>query len=169
MRVLESDLQHQQLQEDLASSGLLLTDRPERNILLFKQVPAKPGGRAAKVFMPYYLLDLPIDDIVDLMYNRLAPVTIVNLGRVTLALENAGYTVQLSQSNDQASETGLRTFTTFEGPDGKIYTAELPDIAFSLTRMIYEYRGIEFLLDIMQTMKEAAIVASQLLPSSGQE
>ena len=92
---------------DLAASGIFLEDT-SRNSLWISSLPDS-RGRGARRYLPYYLYPLPRAWILDILHGRLMIMSMLNVGRVAMALEEEGL-----RTADARGKAYLRVFCDFD-------------------------------------------------------
>ena len=114
----------------LVASGISLTDDVARNSVWLSSLPDTRGNHAHR-YLPYYLYPLPRAWILDILQGRLVLLSVLNVGRVAVALENEGL-----RTADARGRTYLRVFSDID-LDGALYAMKMPSINDGITRIVF--------------------------------
>ena len=145
-----------ELPKVLIASGILFEgDLRDKNSLIVSVLPDWHGA-GPHLYMPYYLYALPRYAVVDLLHGRLILVSLLNLGRVAVALEEAGYRVELPTKDRDYARSPLRVFTETEVGSTR-FRVELGGLHLPLTEMIMEARSPEYFVQWVRAAAQAAI------------
>lgn len=154
----EDEQSFRNLARDLAGSGILSSDKPERNALVVSSVPHPEDG--VQLYLPYYLYPLPRATIIDMLHGRMALFNLVNPGRFADALEHRGFEVSVADEGHPLRNGALTASFTFEDEVGETYAAQLQNFALPLNEMIMEFKSIEYLVATAEAMRDGARTAS---------
>jgi hypothetical protein len=124
---------------DMANSGILLPDT-SRNVINIYSLPDS-RGRAPHRYTPYYLYPLPRTAVLDMLNGRLGIMSVVNLGRVANALEEAGFKV------GDLDGPNLKVFCDVATSRGK-YRVGLPVMNMAIRETIMEAMPLSHLVAI---------------------
>jgi hypothetical protein len=151
-------VQDPRIVEDLRTSGILFgDDSGERNGIVLNAIP--PDGRkGSQPFLPYFLYSLPQRAIIDILYGRLIIVVLTNRGRIVEALEKAGHEVTVQpKGTDPFASFVVWANTTDE--TGTNYRIGLHNWHLHIYEMIYEFKGLQYLIDVAEKMRDVAPIA----------
>jgi hypothetical protein len=142
---------------DLQSSGILFED-PERNSLVVSALPTN-DRRGAELYLPYYLLPLPLNAVVDMMRNRLVVLILTNGGRIVSALEKAGFKI----TNDSSKSGGFSFIASsvIDSDDlpGRHFNIELHNLHRHVSEMICEFGSVRNLVGVADAMTRVSRLA----------
>ncbi|MFF1696867.1 hypothetical protein ACFVXC_25185 [Streptomyces sp. NPDC058257] len=149
-------IQNPQFLVDLTSSGLAKSKVDSRNSLEIASVP-ELESRGPQQYLPYFLYSIPKKAIFDLLHGRLIVIICTNVGHIADALENHGFDVRIPQGEGPPIRSmQISSRITHGGVD---YYFETNALGRHVTECIYEFKGIDYLLQIAQKMKESTIPA----------
>lgn len=157
--VTEELIKRQELIDDLLGSGLLPPEDRERNALIVSGVPPAESN-AMNLFLPYYLYSIPRTAIFDLLRGRLVLLVLTNPGRVIAALERHGFPVSIKLSPPGGTPLDNLVVThDFTDTSGAAYRMEMHNLSFHVNELIYEFKSIQYLVEVVQAMRDTAPVA----------
>jgi hypothetical protein len=155
------------LPDDLHTSRLF-RPRNHPNALVIYTIPP-PQSAAAHRFLPYYLYPLPKTSIADLLHGRLAIAVLINPAAIAEAFETAGFQVVNPTGKLDLRPGSLTLTTTATTRDNRPYRLDLHNIEWHMAEAIYEFKSVQYLVDIATHMRDtAASVAPPLQDRSVQ-
>lgn len=86
---------------------------------------------------------------------------IVNAGRVAMAMEKAGYEVTYPSGRNDLSNGSLVVSARFDDDNGRPYVVELHNLQRHVDEMLLEFKPLQFLLNIVASMRDAAKLSPQ--------
>lgn len=146
--------------EQLMTSGILDEETPDLNSLLILSMPDDPALNA-KYHIPYFLFDLPQSTRIDMLRRRMILLNIVNAGRVSMAIEEAGYNVRHPTGRNDLGGESLVVSASVEDEGGRSYLVELHSLQRHIEQMILEFQPLSYLLNVIDGMREASALAMQ--------
>lgn len=120
------------------------------NSLSFSTIPEEEG-RGAHLHLPFYLYDIPNEAISDLIHGRLIITAFINPGNIATAIEQDGVEVTVPPGKDPLSSMIFSYTATDE--HGNKYRAEVHELGLHIREYIYEFRGVDYLRDIIRGMR----------------
>jgi hypothetical protein len=138
--------------EDIKNSGLLIEGDQVRNALIINAIPPQEQT-VSHAFLPYYLYSIPQRAIYDLIYGRLVIVVVVNQGRISQALEKAGFEIVKPPDRSDRSFIVSGSIVTSSGAR---YRVDIPNLPLHLNEMVYEFRGVDYLTGVATSILQAA-------------
>ncbi|WP_333774555.1 hypothetical protein [Streptomyces sp. IBSBF 3136] len=142
---------------DVRDSGILTNEGRHESSVTISTIPEEQG-RGAHLYLPFYLYKIPHEAISDLIHGRLFITVFTNAGKIASALEGNGIEVSISDaknplhsmvfSHEEVDSAGLR------------YRAELRNMQRHIRESIYEFRGVNYLRDIIVKMRNTASIAA---------
>jgi len=142
--------------QDLMDSNVLFKHGEGPNSLNIFTIPTTQN--APQLFMPYFLYSLPRTAIADLLHGRMMIFCLVNPGRIIVALEEAGFRVARPLRGNYLMDGSLTIHADFK-VDGTQCVAEFQNLNYHVPETIYEFRGLQYLVDIASAMRETAKAA----------
>lgn len=155
----DDSIRDSRILSDLTTSDVFFGDSSGRDSLVVHAIPPEERGRQAQLFMPFYLYPFPKSSIIDMMRGRLVIVALMNGGRVVEALESAGLHLCSGRGRQLWPAGPMYIEVERAGPDGRRYRAQVGHLDNHIAEMVYEFRGIQYLIDIANNMGGTAGVA----------
>lgn len=150
-----------QLPDDIVSSGMLYAD-PGRNGVQMYTIPPVDTGRSALPHMPYFLQSFPRSTIIDFLHGRMILVILVNTGRVSTALQEAGFNLSINRDDAIWHSGPLVVRRTFVDNYQLERYVQISDLRYHLVETIYEFQPLDYLVDVAQCMASAAEESMEL-------
>ncbi|WP_406095167.1 hypothetical protein [Streptomyces sp. NBC_01013] len=141
---------------DVQESGLLATEGRHECSLTISTIPEEQG-RSAHLYLPFYLYRIPPESISDLIHGRLLITVFTNAGKIASALEGNGIEVDISDAKNPLHSM-VFSHEEMDG-DGFRYRAELRNMQLHIRESIYEFRGVNYLRDIITQMRNTTRIA----------
>jgi hypothetical protein len=149
----EEDIKNDRMIEDLGSDIFVHDGR--RKQLLINQIPVVET-QSVQDFMPFYLFRIPRRALRDLINGRLVLLVLLNPGKIVEALEADGFQVIDRTGRGDLSPESFILRATLSGPDGKQYAFEYRGMRSHLDEMIYEFKSIQYLVDVARQARDLA-------------
>jgi hypothetical protein len=128
----------------------ILYSEKERNFLWV------PSGEPPSDSLSFFLYPLPINIIIDIMWGKLAIVSVANLGKIAQSLEKIGLEVKLPKNDEEFKRSFLPISTKAVLPNGSIVAVELHQINSIVLKIAYDFLSLSgFVSMISQMMKNA--------------
>lgn len=162
----EGNVLESPLLQDLQRSGILFEDGSTQNVVSLGSIPQREE-KAPQLYLPYFLYALHEDAVIDMLFGRLLIVIVVNRGRVVEALEGAGYQVTFSPEGANLSNGSIGIWSGATGGAGGVKAVGLDSIEPYLDELIYEFRPLRHLVDVMTQLCAAVSIAIRDLGSKG--
>jgi hypothetical protein len=145
--------------DDIKTSGILFSNNPDRNSLVLHGMPVEDGVDA-HLHLPFFLYSIPQKAISDLIYGRLVVIVAVNHGRIVEALEREGFQVKTRQEGGNSHPYSSMVISSrIDDDPGVPYVAEFRNLNMHIAETIYEFKSIDYLIEIATSMRESAVVA----------
>ena len=134
------------------------------NLLIVKKgiVDSLSLSLAQPIVNPYFLrvVGIPAEQIIDLMWGRLAIIVFVNLGKVVEALRNSEINARLPHDKKEFSELFIPILQKISLPDGKHAEVQLGSGILG-ARLAYEYLSLQgfvgLVSEILRSIERALI------------
>lgn len=149
------DIEAAQLPADVVNCGILPSSQPDRDGLIINMVPPVLD-RGPHVFLPYFLHPIPKRAIFEILHQKLMLFVLVNPGRVLEALEREGFEAWTQPAPSGRTYGSVVARTEVAGPNGGRYYVELRNLDFHMREVIYEFRSLDYLLDVAREMREGS-------------
>ncbi len=144
--------------QDVADSRILSPEDPERNAIVMNFIPTEEG-RGAQLFLPYFLYAIPKRAIFDLLHGRLFVCVLVNPARIMAALEEDGFEVSIPTTPVRNALDSMIVTTKIIDESSRTYRARLHNIGFHVAEMIYEFKGLQYVVEVARCMRDALRLA----------
>ncbi|MGW0419914.1 hypothetical protein [Streptomyces sp. NPDC003015] len=142
--------------QDMTSSGFLHSSKPSRNSVEISSIPTTERNRA-QLFLPYFLYSIPRRAVFDLLHGRLIVAVFTNVGHIADALEGHGFEVEVPSAKHAPSQV-MEVSSSFTLNDVD-YRFKTNAVGQHVTQCIYELKGIDHLVRVVNGMRESAIQA----------
>jgi hypothetical protein len=161
--ITEETLQDGRILYDLSTSHILTLTPPEKNGILIYAIPPEERGSSPHEYIPFYLYPLPRTSIIDMLRGRLVIVVLLNPGRVVTALEEAGFGLSADEDGSVWPSGRLHVEADIDDEDGVRYRVRLGNLHRHIAEIIYEFHSIQAIVDVAQSLRDAAQQAVHLL------
>ncbi|MEU1029423.1 hypothetical protein ABZ402_11860 [Streptomyces mirabilis] len=141
---------------DVQESGILAAGGRHKSSVTISTIPEEQG-RSAHLYLPFYLYRIPHEAISDLIHGRLFITVFTNAGKIASVLEGNGIEVNISDAKNPLHSMVFSHEET-DG-DGFRYRAELRNMQLHMRESIYEFRGVNYLRDIIVQMRNTTRIA----------
>ncbi len=139
--------------------GLLSPDGQLNHDLLASLIPdTRHMMGYVELYLPYYLLPLSQDTIMDMMNNRLAILDFFNVSQLVARLKDAGYEASISDRRNILGSLEIVTAIDESGATSGQFKFE--NIGLYLSEMINEFQSMESFINRLDVVRDAA----RLLP-----
>lgn len=156
--VTEEMIRNSSLIEDLTASHMFPPEEAERNSLVVYRVPPEERD-GLNLCLPYFLYSIPKRAIFDVLQGRLVIVVLTNPARMMAALEKDGFRVSAPLGQNPLAPGRLVVTADVTDGSGQTYRVELHNLPFHINEIIYEFKSIDYLLEVARSMRDATIVA----------
>lgn len=133
----------------------------EKNQLVISTLPDW-RGRGPHLYLPYFLYPLPRSAVLNLLHGRLILLSLLNLGRIAVALEEAGFRVELPEKEREYKRSPLRVFTEVTA-GGRRFSVELGGLHMPLTEMIMEASSPQSFVEWVRAAARGAAVQAPVV------
>jgi hypothetical protein len=149
----DEDIKNDRLTEDLHSDIFIHDGRRKR--LLINSIPVVET-QGVQEFLPFFLYRIPRRAIFDIINLRLVLVVLLNPDRIDAALEAEGFQVIDRTGSGDLTDESFILAAKLTGPGGHQYAFEFRGLRSHVDEMIYEFKSIQYIVDVARQMRDLA-------------